>query len=207
MRPWDNHPQIDRRLLEIQYSEPHRDYHNIDHPQLVFNYCVELHQSLAWKPSEYDTMFYADVAAWHDAVYQIGSKTNELDSSEMWRSSRRAERLTQEYVDDVASTINASASHCARCNGALTFNQKVFLDADLYELSGPWPVFQQNTNRVFNEFVTKFKRVDVCEGRLKWYESMLDTKQIYWLATHLEEKARENIQRAIEEMQCELSTG
>lgn len=202
MKPWFRYPQVDQRQLEILYSQHHRDYHGIKHPEYVYYYSQELWEQYAKNTTNVDpTMFFADAASWHDSIYDIGAKDNEARSARAWRESRRAELQHEDYVREVADVIEGSANHWAASNEALPLKSKIFLDADLYELGASWEVFSDNTRRVVNEYTTRFALEEIIAGRLAWYRNVMEYPRIYWVATHLERKARLNIERAIKEME------
>jgi len=206
---WSQQRLEDRRLLELRYSEPHRAYHDINHPEIVYGYCQEIWQSyfgnqdpLAKFPAE----FFQTACAWHDAIYVVGSKTNEEDSAALYERSSTA-RFQNPYAQRaVIDAIRASGDHWASKNAQLNNAIKVFLDADIFELSADWELFNHNSNMVMKEFCSKFTPQEVLEGRKKWFESLRDKTRIYWICTDRDDLARENIERGIKHCESTLKT-
>jgi predicted metal-dependent HD superfamily phosphohydrolase len=195
---WSNQKFEDQRLLALRYSEPHRYYHNSEHAYNVYQYCMQIN-------SEYDNdalssfqiQFYKSCASWHDAVYNVGSKTNEIDSVELFLTSSTVNKLINPQIESISETILATFNHWDANNEHLGFMQKIFLDADIYELSAHWDIFQLNASNILKEFSTIYSPEEVLLGRKKWYESLLEKERVFWICENRDNLARKNLERGI----------
>ncbi|MNK44961.1 hypothetical protein D3C87_637050 [compost metagenome] len=200
----------DRRLLDLLYNQSHRKYHNAPHPAHVRAYCERirfLYANLLDKLPGSKAfngiglgLFYDQVSAWHDAIYEIGKTDNEELSAQLFASSATAEALPQQIATDVAAAIRASANHWNPINEALPTHVKVFLDADLFELSTHYEIFHQNALNILAEYSSKFSYEECVKGREDWYRSILAKDRIFWICRDRDDLVRTNIKRALKEV-------
>jgi len=209
MLPWHNFPPMDQRLLNILYTEPHRQYHDIDHPGHVYDYCIYLAEKsgIYGRARSIPVWYFQRVSSYHDAYYQIGDTSNETKSAQIWRDSEAASTLVADEVDHVSATIVSSANHWMASNEALPIEAKIFLDADILELSAPYGVFAHNARRVIEEYTSKYTREEVLRGRIAWYQKVLTYDRIYWTVPERDDRARANIKQGIVDLQEELNNG
>lgn len=200
----------DRRLLDILYNEAHRKYHNRPHPGHVRAYCERIRflyaNVLDKMPGSKAfngiglSLFYDQVTAWHDAYYTIGRSDNEERSAVLFASSATADALPQQIATDVTAGIRASADHWNPLNDALPTHIKVFLDADLFELSTHYEVFHQNALNILDEYASHFPYEECVKGRETWYRSVLEKDRIFWICKDRDDLVRANIERALKEV-------
>lgn len=198
----------DRRYLSVMYGEAHRKYHNAPHTGHVFGYINLIRKRYydALRDTTVRDLFNVLVSAWHDIIYTIGAKDNEAQSALAFRNSSTAGGLPLDLVNDVCLAIQASADHCNSINDMMGSHIKVFLDADLYELSGPYEIFHHNALNILAEYNTKYSMEECLAGREAWYRSMLEKERIFWICTDRDDLVRANVERGLKEIcKCKSS--
>ena len=185
---FDDNIETYEKLIEA-YAEKHRHYHSLKHLEHVLLSFGEAKQ-LAENPNE------AELALWfHDAIYKIFAKDNELQSA-VWASDFLKEQNAGEsFINNVHQHIMATL-HDAACENN---DSALVVDIDLAILGVPSDVyvrFEQNVRkeyRLIPSFIYKKKRKEILQ-------SFLDRESIYhheYFRDKYESQARENLQRAI----------
>jgi predicted metal-dependent HD superfamily phosphohydrolase len=170
-------------LVELAraYSEPHRAYHVLTHPAEM----IELGNKI-FDGGLSDEQI---MAIWyHDYVYVAGSKTNELDSAQVFM--QHYKEYPTLNLTLVATIILDTKDHFP----TIPESEQV-IDLDLIGLSdvllrGYW----QNAINVRKEY-SAFTDEEWREGRMKFLQKMLDRKQIYYtdFVKSFESQARDNM--------------
>ena len=212
--PWSNFPTLEQRTLEALYGED-RPYHNAQHAAHVYAYSKEIFRkyvSADKVTSDLRDLAFRLAAAWHDVVYIPGWNMNEKYSAERFKQFQERYYPTsdnQNYViSEVYSMIMATKDHWNAENDKLSVTAKCFLDADIFELAAPHAIFTQNSYKLFKEFgfegradttllPNNSKDDELIEKRVKWLKSVLNRDHIFWVATDLDQYARENIENSI----------
>lgn len=175
--------------LDKAYGEKGRFYHNTRH----ITACLEHFDQVA---EAADHPHEVELAIWfHDAVYDPYGKDNERKSADVLRNFMEKNGCQREVVDRVDEMIMATCHTCGTSSG----DESLVVDIDLAILGEPPSVFDQFEKDIRREykwvpkFVYRKKRKEIISG-------LLGRQRIYQhdhFFTSLESRARENLQRAI----------
>jgi len=189
----DNRKLIGEVYGEIResYLAPGRVYHTLQHlDDLLF-----LSGKYASALLEKDLV---DFAIWfHDIVYVVTSRENELDSADLASRRLRQLNLPEEKIFVIRQFILATRDH-----RILETSNKVdlefFLDFDMAILSVDWEMYLNYTRSIRMEYAV-FPDEVYLAGRKSFLKKMLSSEAIYHTSVfrQLEVKARENIQREL----------
>lgn len=173
--------------LEKVYSSKSRHYHNLTHLEEMIN-LYDIHYSNLQFPDEVlFSIFY------HDYVYKVTRKDNELKSAEHALSILPSNiKVNKQLVFDM---ICATKLH--QHNKIEDINW--LIDFDLKILSKDWEDYKIYTRQIRKEY-NIYPDFLYNPGRKKALEHFLENENIYQTATFrsfFEEKARENIQKEI----------
>lgn len=148
------------------YDEPHRHYHNGDHLKKVLGYIDVLLLDAE------DQLVLRYAAIFHDAVYDPASKTNELDSGNLWWdwATDRGSEMTK-YRQPVWDMI-MDTKHIQPPRGRLG---KILCDADLHELvTGSSELLHYNELLIRKEFLPLTDWPTYRAGRIQFLEKWVD---------------------------------
>lgn len=153
-------------VLEL-YSQPHRRYHNLRHLQ----YCLE---TLDQVKDHVKDLPAAEAALWfHDAIYEVGSRDNELKSAAMAREVLTALGMVPSArIERVAHLILAT-SHSGE---AKTDDAKILCDIDLSILGQPEDVYRQYSSAIRAEAQLDDKTYS--DRRMCFLEQMLSSPTV-----------------------------
>ena len=173
--------------LEKVYSSKSRYYHNLNHLEEMTN-LYDIHYSNLQFPDEVlFSIFY------HDYVYKVTRKDNELKSAEHALSILPSNaKVNKQLVFDM---ICATKLH--QHNKIEDINW--LIDFDLKILSKDWEDYKIYTRQIRKEY-NIYPDFLYNPGRKKALEHFLENENIYQTATFrslFEEKAQENIQKEI----------
>ncbi|MBO1321566.1 HD domain-containing protein [Acanthopleuribacter pedis] len=180
--------------LHAAYGETHRAYHNLEHVIACLRGLDEAYLVLADKPYAWDAVA---VGLWyHDAIYRIGSGTNERDSADWAARDLRADGADPVFADQVHAWITAT-EHQAEPEGR---DAQLLVDLDLGILGCPTEIYDRFETAIRQEyrrvpgFIYRRKRAEILRGFL--------ARPAIYHTPHLhqawEQQARENLARAIE---------
>lgn len=189
-------PHADNDLLPAlvaRYSETHRRYHTLQHLDACFKHLATARQYAAHAHE-------VELALWfHDAIYDIGSSTdNELRSADWARSA-----LLSSGVDErVAQRVHALVM--VTCHKALpaTADEAILIDVDLAILGAPPAVFDAYEAQITAEYASVPEQ-QRRRGRVKILQEFLDRERIYHTPRFYElreTQARANLQRSIAQL-------
>jgi len=178
--------------LLASYNEPHRQYHNEQHIDAVLS-ALDKTRELAINPLA------VELALWfHDAVYKIYSKTNEIDSAK-WASDFVLNNNEDKNLSETVYSLIIATQH----NSSLQHSdEKLIVDIDLAILGASEADYDEFERSIRKEYrlipwpVYKRKRI----GILK---SFLDRKNVYsheFFIDAFETNARINLGNAIENL-------
>jgi predicted metal-dependent HD superfamily phosphohydrolase len=179
--------------LVAAYSEPHRQYHTLQHLRACLAHLAAA-ASLAQHPAEFA------LALWfHDAVYDPRCADNEERSAEWaWRSMLAA-GCGEEAAQRVQSLVLATRGHEASGDP----DAQLLLDIDLAILGAAPARFDEYEQQIRAEYAhvaeTQFRA-----GRAQVLSAFLGRPRIYLTAAFhdaLEHRARANIGRSLEALQ------
>ena len=128
--------------LFVMWSEPHRVYHDLNHLKKVLE-LVENWKKIhpGWSQEQHEKMVLA--AVFHDAVYNIHSKTNEEDSAELYKKMCTP-------VDGVYEMILDTKNHTKKPS---SYESEVFLSLDIHILIfGTLSEMIEDEKKIFREF-------------------------------------------------------
>lgn len=185
-------------VLEALYSEPHRRYHSLRH---IANLLERLDQLVPYSSRGLDRLLEAETAIWfHDAIYVVGSKTNEEASALLARAFLFSVGATDDgpttgnrvgaFPDAVNEAIMATKHDGRQLNGN---GARVMVDLDLAGLADPWEDFDENNQRIREEYAAVPE--DVYRTHRAAFLANLLTRPIFHVLTQLEAPARANINR------------
>jgi len=179
--------------LIAAYGQRHRKYHNIDHLIAV----LDTLQSISDQAKDANAIA---LALWfHDAVYKIFSKTNELDSAVLARKFVNANSGNLALADCVYSHIMATEHNSVPADT----DAQLLVDIDLAILGRDAVVYDQFEANIRKEYryvpwpVYRKNRIAILQG-------FLNRTQIYshkHFVENFEQGARANLARAIQQLQ------
>lgn len=176
-------------LLDLtrRYQEPQRHYHTLEHVAAM------LHQGRQFPLNEEQVM-----AIWfHDAVYDPASDQNEQKSARLASKWLAKCGWEVEAIERVGRMVLDTRGHRPSSQQA-----EAVLDLDLMTLAVTWPAFEANTAAIRAEYA-HVPDADFAAGRSKFFTGMLERERLFftpWGQT-LEEPARNNLRRAISELE------
>lgn len=157
-----------REDLICKLNEKHRYYHNIDHINNLSD-MVDIYDPLkySYELSSLERKLLIIIALYHDAIYNVGSSTNEDDSAEYFISHCTKNRT--EEIKLVASVIRDTKNHTPSSKLS-----EIFCDFDLNGLKeGDFLSLLENEKKIFKEF-QKFDYSEYKKGRIDFLQSFLD---------------------------------
>ena len=181
------------KLLLASYNQHHRKYHNEQHIDAVLT-TLDKTKELAVDPAA------LELALWfHDAIYKIFSKTNEIDSAE-WASDFVLKNNKDKHLSQkVYSLIAATQHNCSLQNS----DEKLIVDIDLAILGASetdYDAFEQSIRKEYKLIpwaVYRRKRVEILNG-------FLQRSNVYshdYFIDCFELNAKNNLKNAIENLQ------
>lgn len=210
-------------VIDSSYDCSLRQYHNKNHIRKMLRGLDTVELDIKEKEiKEYSNKFLfckneVELAIWfHDLIYIVGNKNNELNSFIMYeifiKTMKRVSfsstvHLNQNRLHDmirscILATIPDYLMTGDRENE--TFHVSLIRDLDLLSFSEPdYETFVKIQTDIANEF----KLEKVTEENIKFYENVLNMKQIYKLDKLFlvnEEVARKNLERFILELKGKL---
>jgi predicted metal-dependent HD superfamily phosphohydrolase len=160
--------------LRLRHAEPQRHYHTWSH----------IRATLRYVDANYDVAWWSDLARlalfFHDSVYDIGSRTNEARSADLWNQYAHhiPFGVEQGYarMDMVARAILDTAHH--RLSEEASPVSKVVNDADMSIMIASSKIYQRYARNIASEY-GGIKDPRYIEGRLNFLGS-LDTNQLFY---------------------------
>jgi len=180
--------------LVAAYSEPHRQYHTLQHLRACLAH-LDAAASLALHRAE------VELALWfHDAVYDPRCGDNEERSAEWaWRSILAA-GCEEDVAQRVQALVLATKGHAANDDP----DARLLLDIDLAILAAAPPRFDEYEEQIRAEYA-HLPEPQFRFGRATVLSSFLARPRIYLTAAFhdaLEHRARENITRSLAALQA-----
>ena len=119
------------------YGEPHRHYHTAAH----IEHCLRLFDLAAGRMDEPDAV---EMALWfHDAIYEISAKDNELRSAELF-AARAGGRGSEQFRASVHGLVMATT----HIDPPATLDEAFIVDIDLSSFGRPWEEFLDDSRAV-----------------------------------------------------------
>jgi predicted metal-dependent HD superfamily phosphohydrolase len=175
-------------LLDLtrRYCEPHRHYHTIEHiANMLF---VGRDLDLA------DEQIYA--IWYHDAIYDSRSETNEEDSADLASQALRSIGWEESRIALVQQMVLDTKSH-----EPTTPMSDIVIDLDMSSTAADWPEYERNRVNIRREHEWVSDE-EFTKGTRQFLQSFLDRDRIFWTewGAALEQRARDNMQRALADM-------
>lgn len=172
-------------LLEA-WTEPHRAYHSLG------NHLLPMLKAITFKVhNPRDLNLLGKMAWWHDAVYVVGAKDNEVNSVQLIRDT-----LNDESTDyRVDRGIMATVDHRPTNDPLIDY----FLRLDLGPIcTGDIRGLERNEELIWQEFKAKYDVPEYVAGRLDFLHKIAehpfaDRDGILWLIAHVERKYSHSI--------------
>lgn len=179
-------------VVQHHWREPHRRYHTLEHLLECLNAFDDV-VPLATHPAE------VELAIWcHDAIYEIGSDTNELKSAylaERWMTSAGCDR---EAIGRVRNLILATRHHAQ----PETTDEALLIDLDLAILGSAPARFDRYDTDIREEYHaipwTKY-----VTARRQVLRGFLERPRLFWTGHFhdlLDAPARANLSRTLKRM-------
>ena len=176
--------------LRRLYTAPHRFFHNLDH----IGDCVRRVDEVAPLLEDPDAV---ELALWfHDAVYDVGTATNERRSAEMFLA--LSEGASFGFRHRVCGLIMATR-HARVVQG----NDRSFVvDIDLSGFGAPWDVFIENGARLRKES-SAISDAQYHAGQI-FFLSRLQRRPRFFATAYFRDRyeavARQNLRRVLDEL-------
>ena len=181
-------------LMRLYFSRD-RHYHDGNH----ILYCMKTLEAIHFPDFNAPAMKMA--LLYHDAIYTIGKKDNEM------RSANLAAQMfgrTKKYQDEFRTSVRRLILATRHLGGLIAHDEQIIADVDLAGLGADWNTFEGNTMQIRCEW-RRVSDSDFRSGRISFFEGMLAREWIYYTQSCrflFEKRARENMLREIEEMKC-----
>ena len=172
--------------LDTLYREPHRRYHTAAH----IEHCLRQFDFAADRMDESDVV---EMALWfHDAIYDVPGKENELRSAELF-AARADGRGSEQFRSEVHRLIMAT-THRAPPE---TLDESFIVDIDLSSFGLPWEEFLRDSRAVRAE-LPHVSDAEFYPRQRKFLESLAARPEFcfteFFRDRH-EARARRNIER------------
>lgn len=180
--------------LAALYGEEGRFYHNLAHIEFALNELSRVEEHFGPRPA-------VEMALWyHDAVYDVRAKENELKSALMAKDTLMRGGASEEFSSQVYRLILATAH--GETEEEIGEAESLIIDLDLAILGQNDELYRSYTEKIRQEYAyledDTYKR-----GRRAVLEDFLRRASIYRLALFrecYEERARFNLRAEIERL-------
>ncbi len=184
--------RVDNLWIELtnKYNETHRHYHNLEHIRALFAYYDDYNTELKYPNEVACALFY------HDIIYDIWSKKNELKSAELVRAHLESYRLNDSCIDRICNLIMVTKDHKPKDNE----DEKWMIDFDIGILGRSWDRYHVYTQQIRKEY-SAVPGFIYRKGRKKVLDHFLEKDFIYstkFFRDRFEIKARSNIKKELE---------
>ena len=179
--------------LKKRYNEPHRVYHNLEH----------IEEMLRWVPRKHPEVYnIIEAILYHDIVHSPSFSPDGLDEAlscaeyVIYTFSPHGIEGKGSLLNErrVIEAINATARH-TQDQKHLCDVAQIVLDLDLATFALPWEEYQEWTKLLMKELSIKYPDADIVTGRRVFLTKLLEREKLYYVNTHWEVSARENIKR------------
>jgi len=193
-----DHALIDRLFTEIKrkYTSSRRHYHNLQHIQAL----------LAFSESYAGQLKDAEVVAfsifYHDIIYNVLRKDNELRSAQLAIKRLQALSVPPEKTEQVKRYIESTQTHAITASVTHTDDLQLFLDFDMSILGADWPAYEAYTRQIRREYRMYPDKV-YYPGRKQFLQHCLQTEHLFQTSVFREQyeaRARENMTQELANM-------
>ena len=176
--------------LSKKYNESFRKYHNFNHLEELFKYFDAYQQKLKYPNEVAYAIFY------HDIIYNIWSKKNELNSAELAKAYLSNLQSNHVHIERIFNLIMVTKDHSPNEND----DEKWMVDFDIAILGQPWEIYFQYTKDIREEYASVPTFI-YKKGRRKVLNHFLNKNRLYQTAIFYElyeEAARSNIKKELD---------
>ena len=181
------------QLLQVQYSEKNRFYHNFSHVKVL----LKLFESFDNKTQDPKAIKFS---IWfHDVIYDTKRNDNEAESARLASETLYKLNVNTETIELVKDLILATKDHSGR---NLSYDAKLFLDMDMAILGMSEEIYKEYSQAIRQEYSwvseSMYRR-----GRKKILKSFVERERIYFtdeMKARYEEQARKNINNEIKSL-------
>lgn len=196
LRYCDDKELIDRYLNEIlrRYSASSRHYHNLEHIRSLLKFCTEYGSMLIDREVVLFSIFY------HDIIYNVLRKDNELRSATLAVKRLQALRVPASTIEQVKLYIEATKTHAVTEAVTHVGDLQFFLDFDMSILAARPSSYKAYTGNVRKEYRIYPDKLYYA-GRKQFLQHCLQAEHIFQTSTFrkiYEPHARENIASELE---------
>ncbi len=181
------------KLIEKNYNEPHRVYHNLNHIKNGLKvisklecdgYTVTDNQKTAW--------------LFHDIVYKLNGSDNEKESADLFCEYNQKYKLNfnEKDVREIVNIILDTKSHIPSISAS-----KLVLDIDMFIFAVPYEQFIEYRNQIKKEFSDCFSPSAFDEGTKAFINYYLKDPEKIFSTSYFKsftEKAVENLSMYLE---------
>lgn len=146
------------QVLTKQYTQPHRQFHTLEHIAYMFRKATEHGESL--NDSQCQAIW------WHDAVYVPGNRTNEFDSCQLMHKYLYHDETMYERV---AEMIMDTSTHTPR-----NMESAIVCDLDMLILADTKVAYRRYAKQVRREFKV-IPDEQYRQGRIQFLSELLLT--------------------------------
>ena len=187
-----------RNILNSIYNSRDRYYHDYAHINdmlILLDELIKVHPEIA---EEIDYIVLRQGIIFHDVV-QFTSY-NERKSSEFTEYILKGLFYSESTIDEICCLITVTDHIAFKDSSDMNLAEKLIRDLDLKGLGADWATYRHNGYLIRKE--NPVPENQFLKGRKKFLEYMLSYDKIYSTKyfAHLEEKARANIQRELDDI-------
>jgi predicted metal-dependent HD superfamily phosphohydrolase len=178
--------------IEKAYTHKKRHYHNLKHIEGLVTELDTVKKEIA----DWDCLLFS--VFYHDIVYNPLKNDNEERSADIAVKRLTGERVSQKIIDGCRAQVLATKAHEQSTDNDIN----LFTDADLSVLGAGWHNYKEYALAIRKEYVV-FPDIIYKPGRKKVLQHFLQMKNIFktaYFSGRLEESARMNISRELEEL-------
>ena len=180
--------------LAALYGEPHRRYHTAEH----IEYCLRQFDLAADRMDERDSV---EMALWfHDAIYDIPAKENELRSAELFAARARG-RGSERFRSNVHRLVMAT-THLDP--PPATVDESFIVDIDLSSFGRPWEEFLDDSRAVRAE-LPHLSDTEFYPRQRRFLES-LAARPVFCFTEFFRDRHEARARRNIERLCAKLET-
>jgi predicted metal-dependent HD superfamily phosphohydrolase len=182
------------KKIHDHYRESHRHYHTLKH------LCDLFLQFDQVKHQVKNVAVVAMAVYYHDVIYNPGSGSNEEDSARIAETELHELNWKERDIREIAAYVRSTKNHEPDTAVLEPGDLHLFLDLDLSVLGSDWDSYRTYSLNILKEFGNNAM---VKWGRKGFMQKFLQKEHIYhtsYFQNKLEFKARENIQREINEL-------
>ncbi len=189
------------KFLIYMYNDPRRYYHNLYH---IHDSLIRVKDFVEPLSLYENNEALINLAIWfHDAVYDVGSSNNEVNSAELaYNFVDRSDYLS--FKAEILYNVILSTDH-KKFNEDLFNNSfdkifKIVLDIDLAGLGSDYEQYMINAENIRKEYKQVYLHTEFMTGRIKFLKKML-SRRIYYTDFYYykyEQQTKANLTKELE---------